>query len=148
MKNLLERAIEIAVTEHKGQIDKASQPYILHAIRLMLKMQTEEEMIVSVLHDAIEDSDLTFDDLRKEGFTENILEALDCLTIRKNENESYEHFISRILENKLAIKVKIADLEDNMNILRLKKITEKDVARLKKYHKYHRILKEKSNELS
>ena len=147
MKNLLERAIEIALIKHKGQIDKAGQPYILHPIRLMLKMQTEEEMIIAVLHDAVEDSDLTFDDLRNEGFTKNIIEALDCVTIRKNVNESYDQFISRILQNKLAIKVKIADLEDNMNILRLKQITEKDVYRLKKYYKYYKILKEKLNEL-
>ena len=74
----LEKAIEIAARAHAGQVDKAGQPYILHPIRVMLRMGSEAERITGVLHDVIEDSDVTLEDLRDEGFDAAILEALDC----------------------------------------------------------------------
>ena len=74
----LEKAIAIAARAHAGQVDKAGQPYILHSIRVMLRMGSEAERITGVLHDVIEDSDVTLEDLRDEGFDAAILEALDC----------------------------------------------------------------------
>jgi (p)ppGpp synthase/HD superfamily hydrolase len=128
----LEKAIHIAVQAHAGQTDKAGSPYILHPLRLMLEMRSETEMIAAVLHDVVEDSEWTLDTLRAEGFSEEILSAADCLTRR--QGESYTAFIERIKENAIARRVKLADLEDNMDITRISILTEKDVKRLKKYH--------------
>lgn len=129
----LEDAIEIAAKAHKGQSDKAGAPYILHPLRLMMQMNSEAAMIAAVLHDVVEDSDWTIDDLREKGFSEEVLLALECLT--KQDGESYEAFIDRAGKNKIARQVKIADLEDNMNIRRIDKISEKDLIRLEKYHR-------------
>ena len=127
----LERAIEIAVKHHKGQIDKAGQPYILHPLRLMLAMPTEVERIVAVLHDIVEDTPITFEDLRKLGFAEKIVAAIECVT--KREGEDYDSFIERISHNPLATAVKLADLADNMDLSRLSEVTEKDRERVAKY---------------
>jgi (p)ppGpp synthase/HD superfamily hydrolase len=132
--NRLEEAIEVAVKAHKGQKDRYGQPYILHPLRVMMKLNTEEEKIAGVLHDVVEDSDITLEDLKKKGFTENVLNAVDCMT--KRDGEAYEDYIERAKSNPISLKVKIADLEDNMDIRRIKKITEKDIERLNKYRKY------------
>ncbi len=134
----LDKAIAVATEAHTGQTDKAGQPYILHPLRLMLKFQVEIEMIVAVMHDVIEDSNFTLNDLKKLGFSEIILEAIDYLS--KKDNESYETFISRLSENKLARKIKIEDIKDNLNLARLDKITDKDLARVKKYHQALKLL--------
>lgn len=118
---------------HTGQRDKAGYPYILHPLRLMFKMSSEMEMIVAVLHDVVEDSATTISDLRNMGFSNEVLEAVDCLTQR--DNESYDAFINRAQANPTAKKVKIADLEDNMDIKRLGSINDKSVERLRKYHR-------------
>ncbi len=138
MINLLEEAIEIAVEAHKGRKDRYGQPYILHPLRVMIRMNTEQEKITAVLHDVIEDTDITMEDLRKKGFTENILTAVDCMT--KREGEPYDDYIKRTKSNPISLKVKIADLEDNMDIRRIKNITEKDIERLNKYRKYWKKL--------
>jgi len=127
----LEDAILLAVEAHRGQKDKAGVPYILHPLRMAFKMQTETEMIVAVLHDVIEDTAVSLANLRQAGFPSAVLEALDCLTRR--ENESYDAFIARVKENPLARKVKMVDLEDNLDIRRLKHLTESDLKRLQKY---------------
>jgi (p)ppGpp synthase/HD superfamily hydrolase len=129
----LTKAIVLAAKNHEGQKDKAGNPYIFHPIRLMLKGITEDEQIVAVLHDTIEDTELTLDDLRNEGFSSEIVEAVDSLSRRKNE--TYEEFIYRIKKNPLARRVKVYDLQDNMNLSRIKKPTVKDRDRLKKYSK-------------
>jgi len=134
----LERAIEIAIRAHKGQVDKAGRPYILHPIRLMLKMDTLPEMIAAVLHDTVEDSDVTLEMLAQEGFAAEIVEAVRCLTRRPAE--SYERFILRAKGNPIARNVKRADLEDNMNVSRLDAISQKDFERLRKYHEAWRML--------
>lgn len=130
--SLIEKAISIAIHAHKNQTDKSGQPYILHPLRLMFTMQLEDERIIAVLHDTIEDSDYSLDDLSKHGFSDEIIAAIDCLTRRKDEN--YTSFINRISKNTLATKVKIADLKDNMDLSRLETVTEKDLTRVKKYH--------------
>ena len=136
--NQLEKAIAIAVQAHAGQLDKSGAPYILHPLRVMFGVTTEIEQTVAVLHDVVEDSDWTFDQLRDEGFSQSVLEALDCVT--KRENEDYFDFIDRIKVNPLAIAVKISDLHDNMNLVRIHTPTEKDLQRIKKYEKALAIL--------
>ncbi len=129
----LEDAIILAVKEHRGQVDKAGQPYILHVIRVMLRLNSDVERIIGVLHDVIEDSGHTVDTLREMGYSDEVLNALDCLTKRKNE--TYEDFIERVRVSPLARRVKIADLEDNLDIRRLPRLGEQEFERLKKYHR-------------
>ena len=128
---LLEKAIELAKTHHAGVFDKGGHPYIGHPLRLMEKMDTNEEKMVAVMHDLVEDTDITIEFLRSEGFSEVVLEALDCVTNR--ENEDYETFIERIAQNPLATKVKLADLEDNMDLSRITNPSKKDFNRIEKY---------------
>ena len=137
----LERAIAIAVDAHSKQKDKAGKPYILHPIRIMLQMKSDTEMIVAVLHDAIEDTSWTLGDLRREGFSQEALNALEHLT--HQEGQSYEEYIQRIKRNPVARKIKLADLRDNMDISRLDNLVEKDLERLKKYHRSWLVLAER-----
>lgn len=129
---MLNKAIEIATRAHAGQVDKAGEPYVLHLLRVMLSRENDLERICAVLHDVLEDSDISFDVLRKEGFSEEVIVVLDCLTKRKDE--SYDEFITRILENETACHVKLADLCDNMNLSRIENPNGKDEARIKKYN--------------
>ncbi len=135
----LDRAIRIAVKAHKDQTDKYGNPYILHPLRVMSMGRTDEERIVGVLHDVVEDTDWTFDQLRKEGFSERIIMALDCVT-KKSENEDYNEFVARTRKNPLAVRVKLNDLTDNMDIRRMKEVKEKDVKRLNKYLRAYKLL--------
>ncbi len=137
--NTLERAIQIATEAHKGQFDKAGREYIGHPIRVMEMGKTEDEKIVGVLHDVIEDTDWTFERLEAEGFSQEIINALRCVT-KTSENENYDDFIDRVKKNPLAVAVKINDLTDNMDIRRLPYLSDKDVKRLKKYLKAYKRL--------
>ncbi|MBF0428373.1 MAG: GTP pyrophosphokinase [Magnetococcales bacterium] len=135
----LEQAIALAVQVHMGQKDKAGVPYILHPLRLMLRLEREEERIVAVLHDVVEDTSITFEDLRAMGFSETILDALNHLTHR--EEVSYEEYIQKIHGHPMARRIKLLDLEDNMDIRRLNhQCQEKDWVRLKKYRRAWGIL--------
>ena len=134
----LERAILIAAQAHLGQRDKAGAPYILHPLRMMMRMESEAAMIAAVLHDVVEDSDWTLERLRGEGFSEEVLQAVDCLTNRGGE--TYDEFITRVRASAIARRVKIADLEDNMNVKRIGELTPKDMARIEKYHRAWRAL--------
>ncbi len=138
----LQRAIEIATEAHKGQYDKAGNDYIGHPLRVMEMGTTENEKIVGVLHDVVEDTDWTFEALAAEGFSEDVIAALRCVT-KLSENENYDDFIERVKKNPLAVAVKINDLSDNMDIRRLPYLSDKDVKRLKKYLKaYKRLIGE------
>src|SRR5262245_55616101 len=106
MKPTLEDAIALAVESHRGQVDKVGQPYILHPLRVMFRLNAEVERVVGVLHDVIEDTKNTADDLQKMGYSEQVLQALDCVTRR--EGESYENFVLRSKGNPIARKVKLA----------------------------------------
>ena len=141
---MLEKAIEIAVEAHRGQLDKAGKIYILHPMRVMLRGKNETEMIVGILHDTVEDTPVTLDMLRLEGFSEEILTAIFCIT--KENGENYGHFIDRVLTNPLAVQVKLYDMEDNLNRDRIPYPTEKDEARFLKYEKYHKVLLKKVKE--
>lgn len=140
---VLERAIQIAAQVHSGQTDKAGAPYLLHPIRLMMKMKSDTAKIVAVLHDVVEDcvpkGSWTFERLTSEGFSEDIVEALKCVT-KLHENEDYDEFIDRSMSNAIAREVKLADLEDNLNVLRISELREKDLKRIEKYHRsWHRL---------
>jgi (p)ppGpp synthase/HD superfamily hydrolase len=128
----LAHAIALAAEAHKHQKDRAGKPYILHPLRIMFTMQTEAEMTVAVLHDVVEDTAWTLDKLRHEGFAEDIIQAVDCLT--KRDGEPYQALINRAKKHPLAARVKIGDLEDNMNVRRMETLTHDDLDRLRKYH--------------
>lgn len=137
--SLLETAIGIALEAHQGQQSKNSTPYILHPLHLMLQMETEEEMITAVLHDVIEDTSVTLADLEEVGFAEVVLAALALLTHAKSM--PYDEYILAIKKNPLARKVKLADLQHNMDIRRLPEVGEKDLARLQKYGRAWQVLR-------
>jgi (p)ppGpp synthase/HD superfamily hydrolase len=136
----IEDAILLAVEAHRGQKDKAGQPYILHPLRLMARLHGEAAPMVAVLHDVVEDTPCSLDRLRQLGYPEAVLEAVDCLTHRKREGETYEAFIERVKGNPLARRVKLADLEDNMDVRRLHDITRDDCERLARYRRAWTVL--------
>ena len=144
---LLVRAWGIAINAHKGQVDKAGKDYFeAHVMDVFNKVDLiydEDENVcitevVALLHDVVEDTDWTPERLKAQGFTDEILEALACVT--RKESEDYEHFIERASENRFAKAVKIADLESNLDVTRLNEITDVDVERLRKYHKAYKYL--------
>ena len=141
LKIILDRAKAIATSAHEGQVDKAGKPYIEHPIRVMNMGKTMDEKIVGVLHDVVEDSEWTFEMLEKEGMPKEVVDAIKCVT-KLSEDEDYDHFIARVKTNPLAVKVKLNDLKDNMDITRLGKVTEKDLPRLNKYIRAYKQLTE------
>ena len=140
----LEKAIEIAVRAHAGQKCKDGTPYVLHPLRLMSRMNTEEERMAAVLHDVVEDTHVTFEDLRAAGIPENVLEAVRLLTHEKET--PYEDYVERLKNHPVARRVKLADLQDNSDIRRLKGIEDKDVERLRKYYRAWQILRPTAGE--
>ena len=141
LKIILDRAKEIARAAHEGQVDKAGKPYIEHPMRVMNMGKSMEEKIAGILHDVVEDSEWTFEMLEKEGIPKDVMDALRCVT-KLSEDEDYDHFIAKVKTNPLAVKVKLNDLKDNMDITRLEEVTEKDVSRLNKYIRAYRQLTE------
>jgi (p)ppGpp synthase/HD superfamily hydrolase len=132
----LECAIALAVEAHSGQTDKAGEPYILHPLRVMFSLDSEQERICAILHDVVEDSAVTFEDLEQRGFSAEIIDALRALTKLPEESgadEGYRSFVERAASNPIARKVKMADLEDNLNVLRLETFGEKDAQRVARY---------------
>lgn len=128
-----ELALKIATEAHKGQVDKAGVPYINHPLTVASLVETEEEKIVALLHDTIEDTNITEQDLLNYGFSNKIVEAVKLLT--HNKDVPYMDYVAKIKDNELARKVKIADLTHNSDLSRLKEITDKDKKRYKKYRK-------------
>lgn len=136
--NILKKAIQIATTAHAGQTDKGGNPYISHPMRLMENVESVEEKIVAVLHDVVEDTEVTFADLEKEGVPQVCIDALKLLTHEKDV--PYMDYVKSISSNEIATSVKIADLKDNSDLSRLESITDKDIARVEKYTKALSIL--------
>ncbi len=134
----IERALHIAVKAHANQKDKNGAPYIMHPLRVMMRCHSENAKIVALLHDVVEDTPVTFDVLVGQGFGPEILKALRLLT--HDNVSSYDEYIAHIMEDPLAMEVKIADLEDNSDIRRLSDVDEAAVKRLRKYHRAHRQL--------
>ena len=137
----IEKALQIAARAHEGQKDKDGQPYILHPLRVMNAVEDEPAKVVAVLHDVIEDTSVTAEDLRREGFDEAVLAAVECLTHRKGE--PYADYVVRCKGDEIARRVKLADLEDNARpsraLLRPDRI-EPDIARLRKYFLAYKFL--------
>ena len=130
----LEKAILIATQAHRYQQDKSGRPYILHPLRVMMKMETEQEMTAAVLHDVVEDNKhWSFERLDREGFSADIIEIIDHLTRR--DDESYEEYVARAGNHPVARKIKLADLRDNMDMTRLATFDDAASERLRRYHR-------------
>ena len=134
----LERAIEIAARRHAGQVDKGGAPYILHPLRVMLRVAPGAQQIVAVLHDVVEDSEVTFEDLEREGFSAEVINGLRAVT--KVEGESYEDFVARAALDPVGKKVKLADLMENSDLSRIAEPSQKDLGRVEKYGRAIRYL--------
>lgn len=113
----LSDTIILATTAHADQVDRVGQPYILHVLRVMLVMNTEEERLIALLHDVVEDGHATLNDLRVHGYGSAVVEAVDAISRRKAAGETYRTFIDRVSQNSLATRVKLADLHDNLSRL-------------------------------
>lgn len=135
----LGKAIAIAANGFKDKTDRSGEPYIMHCIRVMNQMDTDEERIVAILHDVVEDGVATLEELLTQGLSAKMYNALYCLTHNKKD-DYLDVYIKRISLNPLATKVKLADLRDNSNITRLKGLTKKDFDRMEKYHKAYTYL--------
>lgn len=133
------KAMIIAYNAHHGQVDKSGVPYIFHPIYVAEQMETEEECIVALLHDTVEDTNITFEVLEKE-FSATVIEALKLLT--HDESIDYFDYVRKLKNNPIAKKVKLADLYHNSDITRMENPTEKDWKRKEKYHKAILILLE------
>ncbi len=140
MKPTLEDAIRLAVEAHHGQRDRYGQPYVLHPLRVMFRLHSETDRIVGVLHDVIEDTSRTTEDLRRMGYSEEILTALDSVT--KRVGERYGEFVLRSKANPIGRRVKLADLEDNMDVRRMQEVTLEDTKRLARYRQAWTVLQE------
>jgi len=138
--HLLETAIRLAAKVHKGQVDRFGKPYVLHVMRVMMRGHDFEEQVLGALHDVLERSQLTMEDLAKKGFPPRVLKAMDHITRR--EGETYEQYIERVMQDNLAIRVKVHDLADKMDLLHVATLSHAD---LKRYNRqlaaYHRIKK-------
>ena len=135
---MTKKAIKLMFEKHKDQVDKSGMPYVFHPFHLAEQMDDEETTITALLHDIVEDTDTTFDDLRKLGFSDNVINALKLMTHDKNID--YFEYVKNISKNPIARKVKIKDLEHNMDTSRLDEVTDKDLERVKKYKKCYKYL--------
>ncbi len=134
----LERAIELAAHAHAGQADKGGEPYVLHVLRVMFAVEGEHARMAAVLHDIVEDTPMTLDQLRAEGFPEKVVRAVQALT--KLPGETRLEAAQRAAQDPIARIVKLADNADNQNLERLPELTDKDVARLREYKKVRALL--------
>jgi (p)ppGpp synthase/HD superfamily hydrolase len=140
MENLIERAVRLAAKVHKGQVDRFNQPYILHVLRVMTRGRDADEQLLGALHDVLERSELTVEDLRLKEFPEHVLDALTHIS--RSPKETYEAYIDRVAQNGLAVRVKVHDLSDKMD---LRNVGELSVPDLRRYNKqmaaYERLRK-------
>jgi hypothetical protein len=132
-EKMLQVAINFAKEKHKFQLDKADEPYINHLMWVMDDMDSNVEKIVAILHDIVEDTDVEFEDLIKLGFSDEIVEAIKAIT--KAKGQDYDEYLEQVKKNDIARKVKLSDLYHNMDLRRLKEITELDLKRKEKYEK-------------
>ena len=135
----LEIALEMAAAAHAGQIDKGGQPYILHPIRVMLSVKNGDERIAAILHDTVEDTPITFDELESAGFSAAVVDAVRALT--KTDGESRIEAALRAVQDPIARQVKLADVADNMDLSRIPNPSDKDYARLEEYKQVREILR-------
>lgn len=130
------KALYIMLKAHRGQKDKGGKPYFLHPLRVSKRLSNKKEKIVALLHDVLEDSNFTIDDLSFLDIEQK--KALLLLTHKKED--PYFEYIKKISQNKIARNVKLSDLKDNMTLTRLKEIKQEDIQRIKKYKKAKEIL--------
>jgi (p)ppGpp synthase/HD superfamily hydrolase len=140
---LLGKVLVLATNAHAGQFDRGGKPYILHPLKVMhyLKSDDEELQCMALLHDVVEDTKTTWDDLRDIGCTERVINGVKALT--KMPGESYDQYKERVFANPDAMQVKMADLRHNTDIRRLKGVTEKDIIRMEKYNRFYLELQAK-----
>lgn len=138
---MLDKAIQIAAEAFVGKYDKGGQPYILHCLHVMNSVDSSDHelMQIAVLHDVVEDTDWTFEQLIDEGFSKRVIKALELLTHEKGV--PYQDYIKQVATNEDARKVKMADLRHNSDITRMKGLRKKDFDRLEKYHRAYEYLK-------
>ena len=134
---MLNKMLVLATNRHACQFDKGGNPYILHPLKVMyyLKSDDEELQCIALAHDLVEDTDTTFTELRELGFSERVIAGIDAVT--KRRGETYEEYKARVKANPDAVDVKMCDLRHNSDIRRLKGVTEKDIARAAKYHAFY-----------
>lgn len=135
---LTKRAINIAYKAHEGQLDRSGIPYIFHPMHIAEQMTTEETCIVAILHDVVEDTDVTLDELKEAGFSENVINSINLLTHR--DEVPYLDYVRALKDDPIASVVKLADLNHNSDRTRLTVITKKDEQRFIKYQKAKEIL--------
>ncbi len=136
MKNfevLYARAMQIASLAHAGQTDKGGNPYIEHPIAVAGQLEEDELKVVAILHDVLEDSDMTAENLLKSGFPCEIIEAVQVLTYKKTDPGTYEEYIARVAKNRMAKAVKISDIRHNMDLSRIPNPGTRDLKRCAKY---------------
>lgn len=140
---LLNKALVLAVNGHQNQYDRGGNPYILHVMKVMhwLKSDDEEMQCIALLHDWIEDTEGTYKELLTAGMTERIVEGVRCLT--KVAGETYEEYKDKVFSNRDAMMVKLCDLRHNSDIRRLKGVTEKDINRMVRYHQFYLEIQER-----
>ena len=134
---MLDKMLVIVTNAHHGQFDKGGRPYILHPLRVMsfLKEDDEELQCIALGHDVIEDTSVTYEDLRAAGISERVIVGIEALT--KQKGYSYDDYKKQVFANVDAMRVKLCDLRHNTDIRRLKGVTEKDIARMAKYHTFY-----------
>lgn len=134
---LLNKMLVLATNRHANQFDRGGNPYILHPLKVMyyLKSNDEELQCIALAHDLVEDTDTTYTELREMGFTDRIINGIAALT--KVPGESYDEYKVRVKANADAVKVKMADLRHNTDVRRLKGVTDRDLARMEKYHRFY-----------
>lgn len=144
---LLSKMLLIATNAHHGQFDRGGNPYILHPMKVMhyIKSEDEELQCIALGHDVIEDTDVTYADLREAGMTERIINGIRALT--KVPGQTYDEYKEGVFANVDAMKVKLADLRHNTDVRRLKGVSEKDIARMEKYHRFFMEITFKLKEL-
>ena len=139
--DMLGTMLVIATNAHAGQFDRGGAPYILHPLKVMhyLKSDDEELMCMALGHDVIEDTSVTYRDLRDAGISERVVAGIRALT--KLPGQTYEEYKAGVFASEDAMRVKLADLRHNTDIRRLKGVTEKDIARMSKYHMFYMEIK-------
>ena len=138
--DMTKKALKLSFTAHKDQTDKSGMPYVFHPFHLAEQMPDEETTIVALLHDVVEDTPYTLDDLREMGFSEKVLAALTLMT--HDKSIPYMDYVAKIKENKIAMTVKLADLKHNSDLSRLYNVDEKAMKRIEKYRQAIALLSE------
>lgn len=135
---LVDKAIRLLLMKHKGQVDKAGMDYRLHPLRVAMGVDDVDAKVVALLHDVIEDTGTTPEELAKVGFPQDIIDGI--VSVTRREGEGYKDFVVRAAKNNLGHQVKLSDIKDNLNLLRLPKIEATDAVRLNKYLQCYRFL--------